>query len=188
MLRIYLFLILSILVCRSAASIDYYVWGAPVPDKDGYWGNDGSFLDKAVAISLTKVILREDSLGIPFGDKREVLICLNGMPKLGETWKKVEKCVSPLIVRTIDERICDGFSKKENRIFDGGIPIYIVNLSLENNLLTVEIMPKLAFYNKRVIIIELQRRIYKYMFTLNCSTMNWEQSGFNIGYQTNEDS
>ena len=184
MLRIYLFLILSILICRSATSIDYYVWGAPIPDKDGYGGNDGSFLDKAVAGSLVKTIMREDSLGIPFGDKREVLICLNGIPKLGVTWEKVEKCVSPLIVWTIDERICDGLTKKEKRIFDGGIPIYMVNLNLEDNLLTVEIMPKLAFYNKRVIITELQRRIYKYTFTLNCSTMNWEPCGLEITYKS----
>ncbi len=60
----------------------------------------------------------------------------------------------------------------------------MVNLNLEDNLLTVEIMPKLAFYNKRVIITELQRRIYKYTFTLNCSTMNWEPCGLEITYKS----
>ena len=78
----------------------------------------------------------------------------------------------------------NGAKRKISKLFGKGKPLYIVNLDLKGNVLAIEVMPKLAFYNKRVIITELQRRIYKYTFTLNCSTMNWEPCGLEITYKS----
>lgn len=184
MKKLYLIIILLLSISIASFARSYYVWGAPVPDRDGYWGNDSSEIVEALVYSLSKTIVREDSLSTTFNHERKIVICEDGLPQRKEYWEKLSEAVPSKDIWTFSLKQDNGAKQKISKLFGKGKPLYFVNLDLKGDVLTVEVMPKFAFYDKRVIMAELQRRIYNYTFTLNCSTMKWEPSGLVITYQS----
>lgn len=184
MKKLYFIIILLLSISVVSFARSYYVWGAPVPDEDGYWGNDSSEIVEALVYSLSKTIEHEDSLCTTFNRERKIVICEDGLPQRNEYWEKLSNAVPSKDIWTYSLKQDNDAKRKVSKLFGKGKPLYIVNLDLKGNVLAIEVMPKFAFYDKRVIIAELQRRIYKYTFTLNCSIMNWEPSGLEISCQS----